>query len=479
MNTLSSVSEQLLTPGGLGLERLPALLGELVGPGIDAADLYFQSQVSESWMLEDGIVKEGSFHLDQGVGVRAQSGEKTGFAYSNSIEEHALRQAIGAARSIARAGQQGRVHTPSVQVPPRLYGADNPLEVLSRAEKVALLKRIDQATRALDSRISRVTVSLAGVWEQVLVAATDGSLGADVRPLVRFNVSVIVEHNGRRERGAHGGGGRTDYRYFLENDRAMDYAREAVRQALLNLEAIPAPAGSMPVVLGNGWSGVLLHEAVGHGLEGDFNRKGSSAYSGRVGQQVASSLCTIVDDGTLPGRRGSLSLDDEGTPTQCTTLIENGVLKGYMQDKLNARLMGVQPTGNGRRESYAHLPMPRMTNTYMLAGESEPEEIIRSVRRGLYCASLGGGQVDITSGKFVFSTSEAYLIEDGRITAPVKGATLIGNGPEAMSRVSMVGNDLALDSGVGTCGKDGQSVPVGVGQPTLKIEAITVGGTGG
>ncbi|WP_455230243.1 metalloprotease TldD [Geopseudomonas aromaticivorans] len=479
MNTLSSVSEQLLTPGGLGLERLPALLGELAGPGIDAADLYFQSQVSESWMLEDGIVKEGSFHLDQGVGVRAQSGEKTGFAYSNSIEEHALRQAIGAARSIARAGQQGRVHTPSVQVPPRLYGADNPLEVLSRAEKVALLKRIDQATRALDSRISRVTVSLAGVWEQVLVAATDGSLGADVRPLVRFNVSVIVEHNGRRERGAHGGGGRTDYRYFLEHDRAMDYAREAVRQALLNLEAIPAPAGSMPVVLGNGWSGVLLHEAVGHGLEGDFNRKGSSAYSGRVGQSVASSLCTIVDDGTLPGRRGSLSLDDEGTPTQCTTLIENGVLKGYMQDKLNARLMGVRPTGNGRRESYAHLPMPRMTNTYMLAGQSEPEEIIRSVKRGLYCASLGGGQVDITSGKFVFSTSEAYLIEDGRITAPVKGATLIGNGPEAMSRVSMVGNDLALDSGVGTCGKDGQSVPVGVGQPTLKIEAITVGGTGG
>ena len=479
MNTLSSVSEQLLAPGGLSLERLPALLGELVGPGIDAADLYFQSQVAESWLLEDGIVKEGSFHLDQGVGVRAQSGEKTGFAYSNSIEEHALRQAIAAARSIARAGQQGRVHTPATRVPTRLYGADNPLEVLDRAEKVELLKRIDRATRALDPRVTRVTVSLAGTWEQVLVAAADGSLGADVRPLVRFNVSVIVEQHGRRERGAHGGGGRTDYRYFLEHDRAMDYAREAVRQALLNLEAIPAPAGTLPVVLGNGWSGVLLHEAVGHGLEGDFNRKGSSAYSGRVGQAVASKLCTIVDDGTLPGRRGSLSLDDEGTPTQCTTLIENGVLKGYMQDKLNARLMGVQPTGNGRRESYAHLPMPRMTNTYMLAGESEPEEIIASVKRGLYCASLGGGQVDITSGKFVFSTSEAYLIEDGRITTPVKGATLIGNGPEAMSRVSMVGNDLALDSGVGTCGKDGQSVPVGVGQPTLKIEAITVGGTGG
>ncbi len=411
--------------------------------------------------------------------MRAQSQDKTGFAYSNSLEEPALRQAIAAARSIARSGQQAQVCAARVQAPAPLYAADNPLEVLSRAEKVELLQRIDQATRALDPRISRVTVSLAGVWEQVLVTALDGSLGADVRPLVRCNVSVIVEQNGRRERGSHGGGGRTDYRWFLEQDRALGYAREAVRQALVNLEAMPAPAGSLPVVLGNGWSGVLLHEAVGHGLEGDFNRKGSSAYSGRVGEQVASSLCTIVDDGTLSGRRGSLSLDDEGTPTQCTTLIENGVLKGYMQDKLNARLMGVALTGNGRRESYAHLPMPRMTNTYMLAGQSEPEEIIRSVKRGLYCASLGGGQVDITSGKFVFSTSEAYLIEDGKITAPVKGATLIGNGPEAMSRVSMVGNDLALDSGVGTCGKDGQSVPVGVGQPTLKIEAITVGGTGG
>jgi TldD protein len=330
----------------------------------------------------------------------------------------------------------------------------------------------------LDPRIKQVTVSLAGVWEHILIAASDGSLGADVRPLVRFNVSVIVEQNGRRERGGQGGGGRTDYRFFLDEDRAMEYAREAVRQALVNLETIPAPAGTLPVVLGPGWSGVLLHEAVGHGLEGDFNRKGSSAYSGRVGERVASSLCTIVDDGTLAGRRGSLSVDDEGTPTQCTTLIENGILRGYMQDKLNARLMGVAPTGNGRRESYSHLPMPRMTNTYMLAGQSEPEEIIASVKRGIYCASLGGGQVDITSGKFVFSTSEAYLIEDGRITTPVKGATLIGNGPEVMTRVSMVGNDLALDSGVGTCGKDGQSVPVGVGQPTLKIDAITVGGTG-
>ncbi|MDO8696502.1 MAG: metalloprotease TldD, partial [Pseudomonas sp.] len=359
-----------------------------------------------------------------------------------------------------------------------LYAPDNPLDVLTRAEKVELLKRVDVATRALDPRIQQVTVSLAGVWERILVAALDGSLAADVRPLVRFNVSVIVEQNGRRERGGHGGGGRTDYRYFLNEDRAMGYAREALRQALVNLEAIAAPAGSMPVVMGAGWSGVLLHEAVGHGLEGDFNRKGSSAYSGRVGEKVASSLCTIVDDGTLFERRGSLSVDDEGTKTQCTTLIENGVLKGYMQDKLNARLMGVAPTGNGRRESYAHLPMPRMTNTYMLAGASDPAEIIASVKKGIYCANLGGGQVDITSGKFVFSTSEAYLIENGKITAPVKGATLIGNGPEAMSRVSMVGNDLALDSGVGTCGKDGQSVPVGVGQPTLKIDAITVGGTG-
>ncbi|TBU89488.1 metalloprotease TldD [Phytopseudomonas dryadis] len=475
---LLSVSEQVLSPGGLSLDHLAGVLGELAGPGIDAADLYFQSQVSETWVLEDGIVKEGSFNLDQGVGVRAQSGEKTGFAYSNAITAEALSQAARAARSIARAGQQGRVQAFAASQVTPLYGRDNPLDVLDRAQKVELLKQVDQATRALDPRIKQVTVSLAGVWDRVLVAAADGSLGADIRPLVRFNVSVIVEHNGRRERGGHGGGGRTDYRYFMSEDRAMGYAREALRQALVNLEAIPAPAGTLPVVMGAGWSGVLLHEAVGHGLEGDFNRKGSSNYSGKIGQQVASRLCTIVDDGTLAERRGSLSMDDEGTPTQCTTLIENGVLKGYMQDKLNARLMGVARTGNGRRESYAHLPMPRMTNTYMLAGESDPEEIIRSVKKGIYCANLGGGQVDITSGKFVFSTSEAYLIEDGRITAPVKGATLIGNGPEAMGKVSMVGNDLALDSGVGTCGKDGQSVPVGVGQPTLKIDAITVGGTG-
>lgn len=474
---LSTVSDHLLAPGGLTLDSLQSVLGELAGPGIDAADLYFQGQISESWALEDGIVKEGSFNLDQGVGVRAQSGEKTGFAYSNAINLEALTSAARAARSISRAGQNGSVQAFRNQDVTALYAPGNPLDVLSRAEKVELLKRVDVATRALDPRIQQVSVSMAGVWERILVAAADGSLAADVRPLVRFSVSVIVEQNGRRERGGHGGGGRTDYRYFTD-ERVIGYAREALRQALVNLEAIPAPAGTLPVVMGAGWSGVLLHEAVGHGLEGDFNRKGSSAYSGQLGQKVASSLCTIVDDGTLEGRRGSLSVDDEGTPTECTTLIENGILKGYMQDKLNARLMGMAVTGNGRRESYAHLPMPRMTNTYMRAGESDPAEIIASVKRGIYCANLGGGQVDITSGKFVFSTSEAYLIEDGKITAPVKGATLIGNGPEAMSRVSMVGNDLSLDSGVGTCGKDGQSLPVGVGQPTLKIDAITVGGTG-
>jgi len=475
---LSTVSAQLLTPGDLNLDSLNSVLSELAGPGIDAADLYFQAQISESWALEDGIVKEGSFNFDQGVGVRAQAGEKTGFAYSNTITREALGLAAQAARSISRAGQQGRVQAFQAPTVEALYAPDNPLDVMTRAEKVELLKRIDAYTRTLDPRIQQVTVSMAGVWERILVAAMDGSLAADVRPLVRFNVSVIVEQNGRRERGGHGGGARTSYQYFVDEERAMGYAREALRQALVNLDAKPAPAGTLPVVLGSGWSGVLLHEAVGHGLEGDFNRKGSSAYSGRVGEQVASSLCTIVDDGTLQGRRGSLSVDDEGTRTQCTTLIEKGILKGYMQDKLNARLMGAAATGNGRRESYAHLPMPRMTNTYMLAGEHDPEEIIKSVKKGLYCANLGGGQVDITSGKFVFSTSEAYLIEDGKITAPVKGATLIGNGPECMSRVSMVGTDLALDSGVGTCGKDGQSVPVGVGQPTLKIDAITVGGTG-
>ncbi|UUW73928.1 metalloprotease TldD [Pseudomonas oryzihabitans] len=476
---LNSVGSALLGPGGLAVDDLQPVLQRLAGPGIDAADLYFQSIVSESWLLEDGIVKEGGFHLDQGVGVRALSGEKTGFAYSNAITCEALDLAAQAARSISRSGVEGQVQAfRAVEPAQRLYGQDNPLDVLDRATKVTFLKQLDEATRALDPRIQQVTISLAGVWERTLVAAVDGTLAADVRPLVRLGVSVIVEQNGRRERGNSGGGGRCDYRYFQRDDRALGYAREAVRQALVNLEATAAPAGTLPVVLGAGWSGVLLHEAVGHGLEGDFNRKGSSNYSGQLGRQVASSLCTIVDDGTLPDRRGSLSIDDEGTPSGYNVLIENGILKGYMQDKLNARLMGVAPTGNGRRESYAHLPMPRMTNTYMLAGQSDPAEIIASVEKGIYCASLGGGQVDITSGKFVFTTNEAYLIENGKLGRPVKGATLIGNGPEVMNRVSMVGNDLALDAGVGTCGKDGQSLPVGVGQPTLKIDAITVGGTG-
>ncbi len=471
--------ERLLQPAGIDQQQLHRVLDGMLGHQVDAADLYFQSTRHESWVLDDGIVKQGSFNVDSGVGVRAISGEKTGFAYSNEIVLPALEQASRAARSIAKAGQERRVAAWHRRAPLALYDATNPLGTLEQSEKVALLKELDAQARTLDPRIQQVTVSLAMVYETVLVAASDGTFASDIRPLVRLNISVIAEQNGRRERGSAGGGGRFSLKRFIDDGLADAYAKEAVRQALVNLEAIDAPAGAMPVVLGPGWSGVLLHEAVGHGLEGDFNRKGSSAYTGRIGDQVASPLCTIVDDATLDGRRGSLNMDDEGEPGQRTVLIENGILKGYMQDKLNARLMGGQSTGNGRRESYSHLPMPRMTNTYMLAGEHDPDEIIRSVKRGIYAANLGGGQVDITSGKFVFSTSEAYLIEDGRITAPVKGATLIGNGPDAMNRVSMVGNDLKIDPGVGICGKEGQSIPVGVGQPTLKLDELTVGGTGG
>jgi TldD protein len=448
-----------------------------MSPGIDFADLYFQHSRHESWMMEDGIVKEGSHSIEQGVGLRAISGEKTGFAYSDEIRLPALLEAAGAARAIARAGQDGTARPLTHSVPRSLYAPVDPIDSLDSESKVRLLREVDAFVRSADARVRQVIVSLAGVVETVLVARSDGILSGDVRPLVRCNVQVIVEHNGRREQGYAGGGGRYSYPELLQSGRALEFGREALRQALVNLDAVDAPAGSMPVVLGPGWPGVLLHEAVGHGLEGDFNRKGTSTYAGRMGEQVASPLCTIVDDGTLDGRRGSLNVDDEGCATQCTTLIENGRLVGYLQDSLNARLMGVAPTGNGRRESFAHLPMPRMTNTYMRAGESDPADIIRSVKRGLYAPNFGGGQVDITSGKFVFSASEAYLIEDGRITAPVKGATLIGNGPETMNRVSMVGNDLQLDAGVGICGKDGQSVPVGVGQPTLKIDSLTVGGT--
>ena len=475
--TLALAQARLWAPAELAAPDLDRVFARLLAPGVDFADLYFQHSRHESWAMEDGIVKEGTHSIEQGVGVRAVSGEKTGFAYSDEIRLPALLEAAGAARAIARSGQDAQGRGLSLRETRALYPAIDPIETLDSESKVKLLREIDAHVRNKDARVRQVMVSLAAVLDTVLVARSDGVLAADVRPLVRCNVSVIVEHNGRREQGYSGGGGRHGYDELTRGGRAFAFADEALRQALVNLEAVDAPAGSMPVVVGAGWPGVLLHEAVGHGLEGDFNRKGTSTYAGRMGEQVASKLCTIVDDGTLPGRRGSLSVDDEGTPTQCTTLIENGRLVGYLQDTLNARLMGVAPTGNGRRESFAHLPMPRMTNTCMLAGESDPADIIRSVKRGLYAVKFGGGQVDIPSGKFVFSATEAYLIEDGRITAPVKGATLIGNGPEAMNRVSMVGTDLRLDEGVGICGKDGQSVPVGVGQPTLKIEQMTVGGT--
>ncbi|QSA97090.1 metalloprotease TldD [Methylococcus sp. EFPC2] len=475
--SLTIARQTILEPAGLVSSDLDKAMGQLLGSKIDAADIYLQHSRYESWGLEDGIVKEASHSIEQGVGVRAVAGEKTGFAYSDEIALPALLEAAKSARAIAHGGQNERIALSNAARAPALYSPIDPLQSLPEEEKIDLLRRLDEVARKIDPRVEQVMVSLVGAHDVVMVVDQDGVMHGDVRPLVRLNVSVIVQQNGRREQGSHGGGARKDYRYFLEDGRAESYAREAVRQALINLDAVDAPAGSMTVVLGSGWPGVMLHEAVGHGLEGDFNRKGTSAFSGRIGERVASPLCTVVDDGSIPERRGSLNIDDEGTPTQSTVLIEKGILKGYMQDKLNARLMNVKPTGNGRRESYAHLPMPRMTNTFMLAGEHDPDEIIASVKTGLYARNFGGGQVDITSGKFVFSTSEAYLIENGKITRPVKGATLIGNGPDVMNRVSMVGNDLALDSGVGSCGKEGQSVPVGVGQPTLRIDGITVGGT--
>ena len=475
INTFALAKEQLLTPYQIDTGEIGRLLGELTGHQLDYADIYFQSSRLEAWTLEDGIVKEGSYNIEQGAGIRAISGDKTGFAYTDDFSMPALLSASRTARAIASAGQS-KTAPLKTQSAAALYQPVNPLISLSREDKIALLQEVEQAARAMDTRVQQVIVSLVAALDTVMVAATDGTLAGDVRPLVRMNVHVIVEQNGRREQGSAGAGGRTTLDFFL-HDRGTNLAREAVRQALVNLDAIDAPAGSMPVVLASGWPGVLLHEAIGHGLEGDFNRKGSSAFSGRLGERVAAAGCTVVDDGTLAERRGSLSIDDEGTPTQCTTLIENGILKGYMQDKMNARLMGMAPTGNGRRESFAHLPMPRMTNTYMLPGEHAPEDIIASVDKGIYAVNFGGGQVDITSGKFVFSASEAYLIDKGKLGAPVKGVTLIGNGPDVLTRVSMVGNDLALDAGVGVCGKEGQSVPVGVGQPTLKIDELTVGGT--
>ncbi|MBP7080140.1 MAG: metalloprotease TldD [Rhodocyclaceae bacterium] len=481
-NHLQTAEQTLLAPHGLASRQLDGIFGQLFGHHIDFADLYFQYARSEAWSLEEGIVKSGTFNIEQGVGVRAISGEKTAFAYSDDISLSALKAAAATTRAIAAAGAPRLV--PLLRKAPclaPLYVATDPIASLDATQKVKLLERLEALARAEDSRVKEVMAHIAGTWEVILVARSDGHLAADVRPLVRVSITVIMEDEvggvKRREQGSSGGGGRSDYSYYTD-DQLKTYARQAVHQASVNLAAKPAPAGEMTVVLGPGWPGILLHEAVGHGLEGDFNRKGSSTFSGRIGERVAAKGVTVVDDGTIAHRRGSLTIDDEGTPTERTVLIEDGILKGYLQDTLNARLMKTRPTGNGRRESFAHLPMPRMTNTMMLSGDRDPEEIIRSVKNGLYAANFGGGQVDITSGKFVFSTAEAYLIEDGKITSPVKGATLIGNGPEAMTRVSMIGNDMTLDSGVGTCGKEGQSVPVGVGQPTLRIDGLTVGGTG-
>ncbi|MFW5432530.1 MAG: metalloprotease TldD [Methylophilaceae bacterium] len=471
-----TANEVLLAPTGLDAHALQGVLNNIMSHQVDYADLYFQYSRTESWGLEEGQVKSGGFAIDQGVGVRAISGEKTAFAYSDEINLPALQEAAKATKAIAALGNEqtaGGIVTPT---PKSLYLPNDPIASLSAEAKVKLLERLEQFAKKIDTRVTQVMASIAGEYEVVMVARSDGVMAADVRPLVRVSIQVIAEQNGRREQGTSGGGGRFDYSYFTD-EMLQSYAEKAVHQAIVNLDARPAPAGSMTVVLGAGWPGILLHEAIGHGLEGDFNRKGSSAFSGMIGQQVASKGITIVDDGTIADRRGSLSMDDEGNQTNKTTLIEDGILKGYIQDSLNARLMNMPMTGNGRRESYAHIPMPRMTNTYMHNGDKDPEEIIQSVEKGLYAANFGGGQVDITSGKFVFSAAEAYMIEDGKITYPVKGATLIGNGPDVLTRVSMIGNDMKLDSGVGTCGKEGQSVPVGVGQPTLKIDRLTVGGT--
>jgi TldD protein len=476
-NTVALARKQLLEPVGLDAGDLQKTLERVMVHDVDDADLYFESTSAESWVLEDGIIKEGAHSIDQGVGVRAVSGEKSGLAYSDEIVRPALTSAADTVRAIARGGGSGNLNAWRAQDIAPLYTADDPLLSIPPDDKIALLNRIDVAARAKDPRVKQVIASLSAEYSTVLVASIDGALGADVRPLVRLSISIIVERDGRREKGSAGGGGRFGLDYFLKGNIVDQYIDEAVDQAITNLDAVAAPAGTMTVVLGPGWPGILLHEAIGHGLEGDFNRKGTSAFSGRMGQRVATPDVTVVDDGTIAGRRGSLSMDDEGTPTQCTTLIERGILRNYLQDRLNARLMGMRPTGNGRRESYAHLPMPRMTNTYMLGGDRDPGEIIASVKRGIYASQFGGGQVDITNGKFVFSASEAWLIEDGKLTRPIKGATLTGNGPDVLTRVTMVGNDMELDSGIGVCGKDGQSVPVGVGQPTIRIEEMIVGGT--
>ncbi|QNP57857.1 metalloprotease TldD [Paenacidovorax monticola] len=478
LERLATARQLLLEPFGLDETHLARALAEIRAHQVHDADLYFQYTRSEGWSLEEGIVKTGSFSIDQGVGVRAVSGEKTAFAYSDDISLASLLDAAHTVRSISAATQQRRVKVAPRKVAPSrtLYPGIDPIATLDSTAKVALLEKVEQRARAKDPRVAQVMAGLASEYDVVLVARADGTLAADVRPLVRLSVTVIAQQGGRREMGSAGGGGRFGLAYF-DDAQIAQYVDEAVNAALVNLESRPAPAGEMTVVLGPGWPGVLLHEAVGHGLEGDFNRKGSSAFSGRIGQRVAAKGVTVLDDGTIADRRGSLNVDDEGCPSQRNVLIEDGILKGYIQDAMNARLMGVVPTGNGRRESYAHIPMPRMTNTYMLGGDKDPAEIVASMKRGLYATNFGGGQVDITSGKFVFSASEAYWVENGKILYPVKGATIVGSGPESLKKVSMIGNDMRLDSGVGTCGKEGQSVPVGVGQPTLRIDGLTVGGT--
>ena len=478
LERLATAQRLLLEPFGLDESHLSRALAEITAYRADDADLYFQYTRSEGWSLEEGIVKTGSFSIDQGVGVRAVSGEKTAFAYSDDISEASLLDATRTVRTISAAAGTGRAKAGAKTIAGgrSLYHGLDPIATLDSAAKVQLLERAEKLARSKDPRVAQVMAGLAAEYDVVMVARADGTLAADVRPLVRLSITVIAEQNGRREVGSGGGGGRFGLEYF-DDERIEIYVNDAVKAALTNLESRPAPAGEMTVVLGPGWPGILLHEAIGHGLEGDFNRKGASAFSGRVGQRVAARGVTVLDDGTIRDRRGSLNIDDEGNASQRNVLIEDGILRGYLQDTLNARLMGVKSTGNGRRESYAHIPMPRMTNTYMLAGDRPPEEILASVKKGLYATNFGGGQVDITSGKFVFSASEAFWVENGKILYPVKGATIVGNGPDALTRVTMIGNDMKLDSGVGTCGKEGQSVPVGVGQPTLRIDGLTVGGT--
>jgi TldD protein len=475
---LAHAQSLLLDPYGLTPAHLQRALGEIMVRGADDADLYFQTTRSEGWSLEEGIVKTGSFSIDQGVGVRAVSGEKTAFAYSDDLSWASLQDAAHTVRSIAGQGQDKRVkaRAPKVAKSRSLYPGLDPIGTLDSVAKVALLEKVEKLAKAKDPRVVQVMAGLAAEHDVVLIARADGTMAADVRPLIRLSVTVIAEQKGRREVGSSGGGGRFGLAYF-DDAMVQSYVDDAVNNALINLDARPAPAGEMVVVLGSGWPGILLHEAVGHGLEGDFNRKGSSAFSGKMGQRVAAKGVTVLDDGTIADRRGSLNVDDEGHPSQKNVLIEDGILRGYIQDSMNARLMGVKPTGNGRRESYAHVPMPRMTNTYMTGGDKTPEEIVASIKKGLYATNFGGGQVDITSGKFVFSASQAFWVEDGKIQYPVKGATLVGSGPESLKKVSMIGNDMKLDTGVGTCGKEGQSVPVGVGQPTLRIDGLTVGGT--